>query len=188
MDVPLQHASDRLLKAMKRGTTAARQRELVARLRSNIPGLTLRTTFIVGFPGETDADFEELCEFVRTSRFERMGVFRYSDEEDTAAFAYGEKVPRELARERHRTLMGIQREIMTEQLEASVGSEDTVLVESDAAGQAHGRLASQAPEIDGVVFLKGAAEPGDLVRVRITGVRGVDLDAEVVAPADAASR
>lgn len=188
VDVPLQHASDRLLKAMKRGTTAARQRELVARLRSNIPGLTLRTTFIVGFPGETDADFEELCEFVRTSRFERMGVFRYSDEEDTAAFAYGEKVPRELARERHRTLMGIQREIMTEQLEASVGSEDTVLVESDAAGQAHGRLASQAPEIDGVVFLKGAAEPGDLVRVRITGVRGVDLDAEVVAPADAASR
>ncbi|NNL65065.1 MAG: 30S ribosomal protein S12 methylthiotransferase RimO [Myxococcales bacterium] len=185
VDVPLQHASDRLLRAMKRGTTAARQRELVARLRSNIPGLTLRTTFIVGFPGETDADFEELCEFVRTSRFERMGVFRYSDEEDTAAFAYGDKVPRELARERHRTLMGIQREIMTEQLEASVGSEQTVLVESDAAGQAHGRLASQAPEIDGVVFLKGAAEPGELVRVRITGVRGVDLDAEIVPAAGA---
>ena len=179
VDVPLQHASDHLLRAMKRGTTADRQRALVARLRSKVPGLTLRTTFIVGFPGETDADFEELCEFVRESRFDRMGVFRYSDEEGTAAFDYEGKVPRTAARERHRELMRIQREILTVKLEAQVGSEAPVLVDSDASGQAHGRLASQAPEIDGVVFLKGAATPGDLVRARITGVRGVDLDAEI---------
>ena len=180
VDVPLQHASDRILKAMKRGATADRQRDLIERLRSNIPGLTLRTTFIVGFPGETDSDFQELCEFVRTSRFDRMGVFRYSDEEGTTAYDYGEKVPREVARERHRELMGIQREIMAASLEAQVGSEQTVLVESDAPGQCHGRLASQAPEIDGVVFLKGDARPGWMVRDRITGVRGVDLDAEIL--------
>jgi ribosomal protein S12 methylthiotransferase len=111
-----------------------------------------------------------------------MGVFRYSDEEDTAAYDYPDKVPRQIARERHRRLMAIQREIMAEQLEALVGEEETVLVDSDLAGQAHGRLASQAPEIDGVVFLKGACAPGELVRARITGVRGVDLDAEALAP------
>lgn len=181
VDVPLQHASDRILRAMKRGTTAARQRELVTRLRSKVPGLTLRTTFIVGFPGETEADFEELCEFVRTARFERMGVFRYSDEEGTAAFGYADKVPRAVARERHRRLMALQRDIMAEQLQAQVGSEQTVLVESDAPGRAHGRLASQAPEIDGVVFLKGAAAPGEMVRARIQAVRGADLDAELLA-------
>jgi len=179
VDVPLQHASDRLLRAMKRGTTADRQAELVARLRSRVPGLTLRTTFIVGFPGETDADFDELCEFVRKVRFDRMGVFRYSDEEGTTAYDYEGKVPRELARERHRELTRIGREILAEKLEALVGSEADVLVDSADPGRAHGRLASQAPEIDGVVFFTGGdALPGDLLRIRITGTRGADLDAE----------
>jgi len=190
VDVPLQHASDRLLRAMKRGTTADRQADLVERLRSRVPGLTLRTTFIVGFPGETDADFEELCDFVRKVRFERMGVFRYSDEEGTAASGYEDKVPREVARERHRELTRIGREIMAEQLEARVGSEAIVLVDAAEPGRAHGRMASQAPEIDGVVFLSGgegargvgAAAAGEMRRVRITGVRGADLDAELLAP------
>jgi ribosomal protein S12 methylthiotransferase len=179
VDVPLQHASDRLLRAMKRGTTADRQRELVARLRSRVTGLTLRTTFIVGFPGETDADFNELCEFVRESRFDRMGVFRYSDEEGTAAVAYPDKVPRSVARARHRELTRIGREIMAEKLAALVGTEATVLVDSDVPGKAHGRLPSQAPEIDGVVFLAGEARRGELVRARITGVHGADLEAEI---------
>jgi ribosomal protein S12 methylthiotransferase len=185
VDVPLQHASDAMLKAMKRGTTAARQRRLVERLRAGIPGVTLRTTFIVGFPGETDADFEALCEFVREVRFDRVGVFRYSDEEGTAAAGYGAKVPRSLARARYRRLAALQREIMAETLAAQVGREADVLVDAVLdRGRALGRLASQAPEIDGITHLhaaRGSAlAPGALVRARVTRVRGgVDLDAEV---------
>jgi ribosomal protein S12 methylthiotransferase len=180
VDVPLQHASDRILRRMKRGATEARQRALVERLRAGIPGLTLRTTFIVGFPGETDEDFETLCDFVREVRFDRVGVFRYSDEEGTAAFDLDEKVPRGVARARHRQLMAIQREIMREKLAAEVGATRPVLVD-EAGPRARGRLASQAPEIDGVTFVKGPVSPGDLVRVRITGVRGLDLEGEVEA-------
>jgi ribosomal protein S12 methylthiotransferase len=177
VDVPLQHASDAMLRAMKRGATAAKQRELIACLRARIPGLTLRTTFIVGFPGETDADFEELCEFVRQARFDRVGVFRYSDEEGTAAAAYPDKVARAVARARHRRLMAIQRAVMAEKLGALVGSEATVLVDEAGARIARGRLASQAPEIDGAVLLRGETKTGELVRARITGVRGgVDLE------------
>jgi ribosomal protein S12 methylthiotransferase len=184
VDVPLQHGSDPMLKAMKRGTTAARQRKLVERLRAGIPGLTLRTTFIVGFPGETDADFEALCEFVRESRFDRVGVFRYSDEEGTAAAGYAAKVPRAVARARYRALTALQREIMAERLAAQLGTEADVLVDAALGrGRAIGRLASQAPEIDGVTHLaapKGVQlAPGALVRARLTKVRaGVDLEAE----------
>jgi ribosomal protein S12 methylthiotransferase len=197
VDVPLQHASDRVLRAMKRGTTQARQRALVERLRERVPGVTLRTTFIVGFPGETDADFACLCDFVREMRFDHVGVFRYSDEEGTAAYAYGEKVPQRLARRRHRELIALQSEIMAEKLAARVGTETEVLVDraalantaqksAGAPGLAHGRLASQAPEIDGSVVLKpagAAVSPGEFVRARITGVRGCDLEAEALAPA-----
>jgi ribosomal protein S12 methylthiotransferase len=183
VDVPLQHGSDRMLKAMRRGTTSARQRELVNRLRDGIPGLTLRTTFIVGFPGETDEDFEELLDFVRTSRFDRLGVFRYSDEEDTAGAALPDKVDRAVARERYRRLTALQREIMAERLDAQIGAVADVLVDAPiGGGLVQGRLASQAPEIDGVTFLKApGAEAGDLVRARISGVRDrVDLEAEAV--------
>ncbi len=180
VDVPLQHASDRMLRVMKRGTTADRQHRLVERLRAGIPGLTLRTTVIVGFPGETEEDFEELLEFVREVRFDRLGVFRYSDEEGTAAFEFADKVPRAVARERYRRLTDLQRDIMREKLDAMVGREALVLVDEVRPEPARGRMASQAPEIDGVVFLKGDVEPGDLVRVRITGVRDVDLEASAL--------
>jgi ribosomal protein S12 methylthiotransferase len=180
VDVPLQHASNRMLRAMKRGTTADRQRRLVERLRAGIPDLTLRTTVIVGFPGETEKDFEELLEFVREVGFDRLGVFRYSDEEGTAAFELADKVPREVARERYRRLTDLQRGIMLEQLEGMVGQERSVLVDEAGPGLARGRLASQAPEIDGAVFLKGAAEVGALVSARITGVRDVDLEASLL--------
>jgi ribosomal protein S12 methylthiotransferase len=191
VDVPLQHASDRVLRAMKRGATEARQRALVEKLRARIPGLTLRTTFIVGFPGETDDDFERLCDFVRELRFDRVGVFRYSDEEGTAAHAYADPVPRAVARRRHRELVAIQRGIMAEDLQKLVGCEREVLVDQGGRSAGRGRFASQAPEIDGVVFLQAAktgpgAGPlaaGELRRVRLTGVRGADLEAEVVAPA-----
>jgi ribosomal protein S12 methylthiotransferase len=184
VDVPLQHASDAMLRAMKRGATAAKQRALVERLRAGIPDLTLRTTFIVGFPGESEADFLELCDFVRQARFDRVGVFRYSDEEGTAAAELPGKVPRAEARRRHRELLALQRGIMAEALAAHVGRRAPVLVDRAAPGLASGRLASQAPEIDGVVFLRGeATEPGQLVPAHITGVRGADLEAEIAAPA-----
>jgi ribosomal protein S12 methylthiotransferase len=182
VDVPLQHASDRVLERMKRGTSGARQRELVARLRKGIPGVTLRTTFIVGFPGETEEDFAELLDFVAESRFDRVGIFRYSDEEGTAAAALDAKVPRSVARERYRRLAKLQAGIQAEKLGALVGSEAQVLVDAAiGAGRARGRLASQAPEIDGVVFLRGdGLAPGRLAPARITGVRGgIDLEAEL---------
>jgi ribosomal protein S12 methylthiotransferase len=177
LDIPLQHASDPVLKTMRRGVTAERHRALLAKLRERIPGAVLRTTFIVGFPGETDADFEALCDFVREQRFERLGVFRYSDEEGTAAFDLPGKVPRELARERHEALVSIQREIMDAQMAARVGSEAPVLVDRAASGVAVARLWSQAPEIDGQVLVRGDLEPGRLARVRLTAARGPDFDA-----------
>jgi ribosomal protein S12 methylthiotransferase len=179
VDVPLQHASDRVLRAMRRGTSAQRQRRLVERLRAGIPDLTLRTTFIVGFPGERESDFEALLDFVREARFDRVGVFRYSDEEGTAAFALPGKVPRAVARERHRRLLGLQAGIMAETLAAWVGREAELLVDRAGPHGAEARLPSQAPEIDGGVVLRGPARPGEWVRARITGVRkGVDLEAE----------
>jgi ribosomal protein S12 methylthiotransferase len=181
VDVPLQHASDRLLALMRRGSTEARQRRLVERLRQGIPDVTLRTTYMVGFPGESEEDFVRLCDFVRETRFDRVGVFRYSDEEGTAAYRLPEKVPRDVARERYHRLLEIQQEIMLEKLESKVGEESPVLVDAViGGGLAQARLPSQAPEIDGVVFLKGDVRPGDLVPARITGVRDADLEAELI--------
>jgi ribosomal protein S12 methylthiotransferase len=180
VDVPLQHASDRILRAMRRGTTQARQRELVRRLRDGIPNLTLRTTLIVGFPGEREQDFAELCDFVRDVRFDRVGVFRYSDEETTAAFDHAEKVPRTLARERYDALGEILSGQMTRASRKQIGSECTVLVDAGGRDRAVGRSAAMAPEIDGNVLLNGAAATGELVRARIVGAKGVDLEAEVL--------
>jgi ribosomal protein S12 methylthiotransferase len=182
VDVPLQHASDRLLRAMRRGVTADRQRRLIEKLRAEIPELTLRTTVIVGFPGESESDFEELCDFVRETRFDRLGCFRYSDEEGTAAFGLPNKVPRAVARDRHRRLLALQSAILAEKQAALVGRELPVLVDAVGPHAAQARLASQAPEIDGGVLLRGACRAGELRRARITRVRaGVDLEAEVVA-------
>jgi len=182
VDVPLQHASDRLLRAMKRGVTAERQRLLVAKLRAEIPDLTLRTTVIVGFPGETETDFEALCDFVRETRFDRLGCFRYSDEAGTAASLLPNKVSRAVARDRHKRLLGIQHAILADKLASLVGRELEVLVDATGPHVAQARLASQAPEIDGGVLLRGRCRPGELRRARITDVRGgVDLEAEVIA-------
>ena len=179
-DVPLQHASDRLLRAMKRGVTAERQRRLVEKIRARIPNAVLRTTFIVGFPGETDADFAELCDFVRETRFDRLGVFRYSDEEGTAGFALADKVPKSVARKRHRELMALQRGILREKLAARVGETVQVLVDSPGRDRAVGRLWSQAPEVDGAVLLRGGARAGELRPARVTVARDADLEADLL--------
>jgi ribosomal protein S12 methylthiotransferase len=180
IDMPLQHASDRMLRVMRRGITRERQDKLLRRLRERIPGVVLRTTFIVGFPGETDTDFAELVDLVQQAQFDRMGVFRYSDEEGTAAADFSDKVPAVVARERYRTLMQVQGDIMSRTLSKEVGREVDVLVDRAAPGLSAGRLWSQAPEIDGGVLLRGDAKVGDFVRARITAVRDVDLEAQVL--------
>ncbi len=177
VDVPLQHASDRMLRAMRRGTTGERQRELVGRLRAGIPGLTLRTTLIVGFPGERDEDFEELLAFVDDMRFDRVGVFRYSDEEGTAGFEYDGKVPREIARERYARLTEALQRQRVEAAGAAVGSEGRVLIDAGGRDRCVGRAASMAPEIDGEILVHGAASTGEMVRVRVESARGADLEA-----------
>ena len=182
IDVPLQHASDAVLRAMRRGTTQRRQRELVARIRAAIPDVTIRTTLIVGFPGETEADFAELLDFVRELRFERVGVFRYSDEEGTAGYGLSDKVPREVARERHDVLVAALRDLQQEHLHAQVGRVADVLVDAGGRNRAVGRTAAQAPEVDGEVVLAGPLATGALVRARIHGVRGSDLTATPLGP------
>jgi len=155
----------------------AQVERLIERLREAIPDLTLRTTFIVGFPGERDADFEALCDFAREVRFDRAGVFRYSDEEGTAAFELPGRVPRKLARERQRLLVGILREIQADKQQALVGREVELLIDAGGRERARGRMRSQAPEIDGEVLLCGPARTGEMLRARIVAARGADLDA-----------
>ncbi|MFO0568704.1 MAG: 30S ribosomal protein S12 methylthiotransferase RimO [Polyangiaceae bacterium] len=184
IDMPLQHAADAMLRRMRRGHGGARLRELVLRLRETIPNLTFRTAFIVGHPGETDAEFEELVEFVRFARFDRMGVFRYSDEESAASHALDGKVPRQVASRRARHLMSVQRKISREKNRALVGRELDVLVEGPSEESELvfvGRHAGQAPEIDGQVFLSGAeVAPGQMRRVRVARATDYDLLGEVV--------
>jgi ribosomal protein S12 methylthiotransferase len=182
VDMPLQHASGNMLRAMKRGVEADRQRRIVERVRARIPGVTLRTAFIVGHPGETDADFDELCELVAWARFERMGVFRYSDEEGTASADLPGKVPAKVAAARHRKLMSLQRKIARAANRALVGQTVDVLVEGvsdESEWLLQGRHAGQAPEIDGQVYLANCGDTppaaGSIVRARITQAADYDL-------------
>jgi ribosomal protein S12 methylthiotransferase len=182
--MPLQHAADAMLKRMKRGHGKDRQRRVVATMREKIPNLTFRTAFIVGHPGETDAEFEELCEFVKWARFEHVGVFRYSDEDSCASHALAAKVKPLVASNRYRKLMAIQRKIARAKNRQWIGKELEVLVEGPS--EEHelvmmGRHAGQAPEIDGQVYLSGAeVRAGEIRRVEISQASDYDLVGEVV--------
>lgn len=183
VDMPLQHASDAMLKRMKRGHGKDRQKRVVERLRGKIPGLAFRTAFIVGHPGETDADFQELCDFVSWARFERVGVFKYSDEETATSHGQDGKVPARTIASRHRKLMSLQRGISREANQALLGRELEVLVEGPSEEHElvlQGRHAGQAPDVDGHVFLsEGEARPGELRRVTITQASDYDLVGEL---------
>lgn len=182
IDMPLQHADDAILRAMRRERSGASLRKLLDRVRARIPAVVLRTSFIVGFPGETDAAFARLVDFVRDEQFDRVGVFTYSQEENTAAFAMAEQVPERVKRARRARLMAAQSDISLEKNRALVGREMEVLVEGPMPGRAtrlRGRTAGQAPEIDGSVFLAGDAEPGEFVRARIEKALSYDLHATV---------
>jgi ribosomal protein S12 methylthiotransferase len=184
VDMPLQHASDAMLKRMRRGHGKDRQRRVVERLRAKIPGLTFRTAFIVGHPGETAADFDELCEFVSWARFEHAVVFRYSDEESCAAHELDGKVPALVAANRARKLLALQRTIARERNRALVGRELEVLVEGPSEDHdlvMKGRHAGQAPEIDGGVYLsEGEAHAGEMRKVRVVQASDWDLVGELI--------
>jgi ribosomal protein S12 methylthiotransferase len=184
LDMPLQHINDRLLKRMQRKVNRAETENLLARLRQAIPDLALRTTFIVGFPGETEADFAELCEFVRTTRFERAGVFPYSLEPGTPAARLPDHVPEEVKQQRRDRLMEIQQELAFAWTQGQVGKELEVIVDGpdpEVPGHMLARGHADAPEIDCVVRLKGKGlRAGDLVRARVTGADGYDLAARAI--------
>lgn len=172
VDLPLQHASNRLLASMNRYDTKEEVETLLAKLRKRIPGIVIRTTFIVGFPGETDADFEELKEFVEQQRFENAGVFAYSQEEGTVAGAMPNQIPDEIKQERYHELMALQAQISEEIHKDTEGQTLEVLVEGieeDGSGLYYGRSYREAPDIDGLVFIEnpGDIEPGCFVKVNI---------------------
>lgn len=172
VDLPLQHASNRLLASMNRYDTREEVETLLAKLRKRIPGIVIRTTFIVGFPGETDADFEELKEFVEQQRFENAGVFAYSQEEGTVAGAMPNQIPDEIKQERYHDLMALQAQISEEIHKDTEGQTLEVLVEGieeDGSGLHYGRSYREAPDIDGLVFIEnpGDIKPGCFVKVNI---------------------
>jgi ribosomal protein S12 methylthiotransferase len=173
-----------MLRRMRRGHGGARLRKVVSDLRARVPGLTFRTAFIVGHPGETDDEFQELLDFVKWAEFERVGVFRYSDEESSRSFSMDAKVPARVAASRHRKLMTLQRKISHRKSEALVGRELDVLVEGPSDEHElvmMGRHAGQAPDIDGQVYLsEGEARSGEMRRVRITQASDYDLVGELI--------
>jgi len=184
LDLPLQHADASVLKAMGRGGGPDAYRRLIGRLRRAIPGLVVRTSFITGFPGETAAQFGVLRRFVAEMRFDRMGVFRYSDEEGTAAAVLRPKVPRRVAEARRARLMTIQAQIAEAKGQALVGSVQEVMVDGPAVEFPEiqcGRTASHAPEVDGAVYLQGPqVAPGTFVRARIQQAFEHDLCGEIL--------
>ncbi len=159
VDIPLQHISNSVLKSMRRGVTGERTRELLHKLRERIPGITLRTTFIIGYPNETEKDFEELCEFIKEVRFDRIGVFTFSVEENTSSFILGDPVPEEVKLERKDTLMEIQKNISLEINEGFVGKKLRVLIEGVEGDYYIARSFRDAPEVDGEVLIP-VSEPG----------------------------
>jgi len=188
MDVPLQHASASVLKRMKRGGGADVFLRSIAKMRRTVPDLTLRTSFIVGFPGETEKEFEELCDFVREAQFDWMGAFAYSDQDGAQAFGLDQKLsPREIER-RRKHLMGIQRQISKKKKKALVGREFDLLLEGESEETElllEGRTPMHAPEIDGKVFVNDFPEgtdpqPGQFFRCQITEAHDYDLVAKIL--------
>jgi len=183
LDIPLQHASHRVLKLMKRGGGARTYRELIAAARESVPGLAVRTTFIVGFPGEGEQEFEELQRFVEDVRFDHVGVFAYSHQEENPGAALGDPVPRRTKERRRRLLMRQQERISRAMNRVLRGTEMTAIVEGASPESEYllqGRLLGQAPEVDGrLLFSDGTGRPGDIVRVKITKTYAFDLVGEI---------
>ncbi len=187
IDMPLQHASASVLKRMKRGANAAIFLTLLERIRATIPEVAIRTSMIVGFPGETDADFDELCQFVQAAQFDRLGVFSYSDEETSGSFHLDGKLDKHTIYNRKRRLMSLQRRISQQRNKHLIGRELPVLVDGPSKETEllwEARLPTQAPEIDGLCYINDlgqtAARAGEMRTLRITAAHDYDLVGELV--------
>ena len=183
LDIPIQHASDNILKRMGRRTNNAQIRGLIEKLRKEIPDIALRTTFISGFPGETEEDHEILMDFVYEMEFERLGVFAYSAEEDTPAFKFADQVPEEVKEERRAQIMEMQQDIAFGKSEDMVGRVLEVMIEGKVADENAyvGRTYMDSPNVDGLIFVNTGYNlmSGDFARVRVTGAMDYDLIGEV---------
>lgn len=184
LDIPMQHASDAVLARMGRPVRRRDLERLIETLRRDVPGITIRSTFMVGFPGETEADFQELLEFLQAMRLERAGFFAYSREEGTRAAAMADQLPEEVKQERLYRVQEVQQEIMRAAAAARVGTVTTVLTDARQGPFHRGRTEGDAPGIDGRVYFGGKpwAEPGEFVRVQVTRAAGTDLVGRMIAP------
>ena len=183
LDMPLQHVADNVLERMRRQITRAETTELIHKIREKVPGIALRTTFLVGYPGETEADFQELCDFITEMQFERVGVFQYSHEESTRAYDAEDDVPTDVKAERASRLMEIQQEISRQKNEAKIGQVFRTLFDRKEGKYYIGRTEADSPEVDNEVLVaakKGYIRLGDFANVRITGAEEFDLYGEVV--------
>ena len=171
IDIPLQHIDESMLGRMRRETSRAHIEDLIHKLRAGIPGVTLRTTFIVGFPGETDAEFETLLDFIRRSRFERLGIFKYSQEEGSLAARMPGQVPAKIKNSRYRAAMAMQQSIAHDLARNKIGSELKLLVDQPHIARSEG----DAPDVDARVVLSEAAPVGEFIWRTVTGSRGYDL-------------
>jgi ribosomal protein S12 methylthiotransferase len=183
IDLPLQHISDDILKRMGRSKDSTKIRKLIKAIRENIPNIWIRTTFMVGFPGETEKDFNVLMDFARVVEFEHLGTFRYSDEEGTKAYRLKGKVPAHVIEERYHTLMSLQSNISLEKNQRLIGSLQRVLIEgiNEENDMLLGRTFFQAPDIDGIVYVaEGEAAIGEMLEVRITDASEYDLFGEIL--------
>ena len=182
LDMPLQHASDNMLKAMKRQITKQEMKDLIAEIRTKIPGICLRTTLIAGFPGETREDVEELKDFLAEMQFERVGIFTYSHEEDTSAYALEDILTAEEKEARAQEIIEFQQEISFEKNQVYIGQTMRVVIDKKEAGRYIGRTEFDSVEVDNEVIVHSSKKlnPGDFVQVKITKAYDYDLEGEVI--------
>ena len=183
LDIPLQHGSTNMLKIMRRGITREKTEELIHTIREKVPGIAIRTTMIAGHPGETEAEFQEMMTFIEKMRFERLGVFGYSHEENTHAYSMADDVPADVKQERIDAVMELQQGISLELNQAKIGSTQKVIIDRKEGGEFLGRTEFDSPEVDNEVILdaqKNYLRIGDFVNVTITGATEFDLTGEVV--------
>jgi len=186
IDMPLQHISDNMLKSMRRGTTKQRTVDLVNSIRDKVPGIAVRTTLIAGYPGETEKDFEEMKEWVAKTRFDRLGIFTYSHEENTHAYLLKDDVAEDVKRMRAEEIMSLQQGISFELNQEKIGKEFNVLFDRKEGNYFIGRTEHDSPEVDNEVLVDAAkyyVRTGDFARVKITGAEEFDLTGEVISDA-----
>ena len=178
-DIPMQHISDRILKKMNRKSTGESIRNLITKLRKEIPDVVIRSTLMIGFPGETEEDFEELYEFVKWAKLEKLGCFTYSKEEGTAAFKMENQVHPMTKKKRYNKIMALQQKISEENMKKHIGKTSKVLVEENGVGRTY----MDVPDIDGVIYIEGNAKPNTFVNCKVTGFKEYDLIGKVIVEA-----